>query len=381
MELYSSPWHILSAFFVFIFGFIVVLSLRRVFLAAFNRAVLLYLWHTLFCLAYLWYASVNGGDALGYFEAALSANFDFDFGTSAVNFLTAIIVQGLGLSLLGTFLVFNIFGSIGLLAFDSCLKLVVINKPIFIKRLSSVIIFLPSVSFWSSAIGKDSLSFMAICLALWAALNLRQRIPLMVFSITLMLLIRPHMAGAMLMALVVAILLDSRIAAVPKMLLGLSSLIGAIILVPFALQYAGVGDDLSAGSIMSYVEARQGFNMDGGGGIDIANMSLPMQLFAYMFRPVIFEARSIFAFAAAIDNTILVYLFILGLYGLLIRRQSAVLGNHIFMWTYVVIAWLILATTSANLGISIRQKWMFAPVLIFLLISAMKNRKPANAKK
>lgn len=381
MELYSSHWHVLSAFLVFVFGFIVVLSLRRVFLAAFNRAVLLYLWHTLFCLAYLWYANENGGDALGYFEAALSANFDFDFGTAAVNFLTAIIVQGLGLSLLGTFLVFNIFGSIGLLAFDSCLKLAVINKPIFIKRLSTVIVLLPSVSFWSSAIGKDSLSFMAICLALWAALNLRQRIPLMVFSIILMLLIRPHMAGAMLMALVVAILLDSRIATVPKIILGFSSLIGAIILVPFALQYAGVGEDISADSIMSYVEARQGFNMDGGGGIDIASMSLPMQLFAYMFRPIIFEARSIFAFAAAIDNTILVYIFALGLYGILIRKQSVVLGNHVFMWTYVIIAWLILATTSANLGISIRQKWMFAPVLIFLLISAMKNHKFANTKK
>jgi len=36
---------------------------------------------------------------------------------------------------------------------------------------------------------------------------------------------------------------------------------------------------------------------------------------------------------------------------------------------------VVLAMTTANLGIAIRQKWMFAPMLIFLLISLVgKNR-------
>jgi hypothetical protein len=30
--------------------------------------------------------------------------------------------------------------------------------------------------------------------------------------------------------------------------------------------------------------------------------------------------------------------------------------------------------TTANLGISVRLKWMFAPMLIFLMISAMGHR-------
>lgn len=42
--------------------------------------------------------------------------------------------------------------------------------------------------------------------------------------------------------------------------------------------------------------------------------------------------------------------------------------------------WLIFATTTANLGIAVRQKWMFAPMLIFLLLSVTGIRKVNNAK-
>jgi hypothetical protein len=50
------------------------------------------------------------------------------------------------------------------------------------------------------------------------------------------------------------------------------------------------------------------------------------------------------------------------------------------MWLYVLITWTVLAVTTANLGISLRQKWMFAPVLMFLLLSRIgRIRLPAGA--
>jgi hypothetical protein len=45
------------------------------------------------------------------------------------------------------------------------------------------------------------------------------------------------------------------------------------------------------------------------------------------------------------------------------------------MWVYVFGSWLILAMTTANMGIALRQKWMFAPMLIFLLISVIGRRR------
>ncbi len=99
------------------------------------------------------------------------------------------------------FLGFNIFGSIGLLAIDGALKQATLNKSKYVKLLATIIIFLPSVSFWSSAIGKDSVSFMAMSLALWASLQLNQRMRLMIFAILIMFIVRPHMAGIMIIAL------------------------------------------------------------------------------------------------------------------------------------------------------------------------------------
>ncbi|MEO6959747.1 MAG: hypothetical protein ABI228_04690, partial [Burkholderiaceae bacterium] len=118
-----------------------------------------------------------------------------------------------------------------------------------------------------------------------------------------------------------------------------------------------------------YIEQRQQYNQGGGAGFDLAAMSPPAQLFTYLFRPLPFEARSIFALAASLDNTILLLLFIAGGWNILKRHKPTGAGNRSFMWLYSLLAWSLLAVTTANLGISLRQKWMFAPMMIFLLIS------------
>ncbi|BBI68845.1 hypothetical protein PKHYL_30360 [Psychrobacter sp. KH172YL61] len=50
-----------------------------------------------------------------------------------------------------------------------------------------------------------------------------------------------------------------------------------------------------------------------------------MQLFTYMFRPLIFEARSVTTLAAAIDNLILLYLFVIGFYALIKKKGKTLL--------------------------------------------------------
>lgn len=220
MEIYSSFWHIANSLLIFIFGAATAMAVGPRFALTAERSAVIYMWHSLFCMLYLWYVGNFGGDAIGYFIRAQDQRLEFDLGTAAIEFFSALIVQGLGLSLLGLFLFFNIFGSIGLLAFDGCLKIATQDKPLWVVRLATLIIFLPSVSFWSSALGKDSLSFLAVGLALWAALDLARRAPLMIVSVVLMLLVRPHMAGVMVIALSVAGIMDPKADLKKKMLLG-----------------------------------------------------------------------------------------------------------------------------------------------------------------
>lgn len=368
MEILSSAWHVVSAFLVFLFGLFLSITMGRKFQPTRHRTWILYVWHSIFCIVGLFYSIENGGDAITYYKSAADGNIDFTFGTAAINFITYLIASAAGFSILGCFLVYNIFGYIGLLAFDSGLRIVTANKNKLQRGVASLIPFMPSVSFWSSAIGKDALSFMAIGLALWATLDLRRRQWLMVFSVLIMLMVRPHIAGMLVLALGASTALDSKIKFKTRALSGVLAIGASLVLVPLALSYAGLGGASSLVDFEGYIDQRQGYNLEGGSSLDISSMSLPMQMFTYLFRPTIFEATGITSLAAAFDNTLLLLLMALAFVNYFKIRSSQLMGMRNFMWIYVLMAWIVLATTTANLGIAIRQKWMFVPFLVFLLI-------------
>jgi hypothetical protein len=354
-------------------------AVKGYFRAPLSRSVSLYLWHSLFCVIYLAYVLNYGGDASGYFRMSLHPDIDFAFGTYGVCFVVSFLSQGMGLSFLGCSLVFQLFGFIGLLAFDAALREVTWDKSRNIRLLATLIVFLPSVSFWSSGLGKDALSFCAMGLALWAALRLKQRWWLLTIAVLLMLLVRPHMAGMLGLGLAGSFVLQRGIPLPQRVVLGGIALSAALFLVPLGLNYAGVGEDAGAEDVMQYIEGRQGHNLKGGGAVDISSMSPPVQMFTYLFRPTLIEVRNLFSLAAAVDNTILLFLFIAGWWELVRKSLPAHLlaHNRMFLWIYSLGAWLILAMTTANLGIALRQKWMFAPMLIFLLISVIgRSRLP-----
>src|SRR5690606_28877764 len=117
------------------------------------------------------------------------------------------------------------------------------DKSKWIRRLATLIILLPSVSFWSSAIGKDAIAFMATGLALWAALHLKDRVWLIVTAVLLMLIVRPHIAGIMILALAGSQLIQRNIPFGRRIMLGGAAALAATIMVPIALDYTGGGAD------------------------------------------------------------------------------------------------------------------------------------------
>lgn len=373
MPLYENAWHVLGAALVFVLGAACAVALAATFGATRRRALALYAWHSLFCFVYIAYVLRNGGDALGYYRNSLSPELGFELGTAAINVLTSLFSSTLGLSLLGAFLAFNIFGFIGLLAYDAALRDSVEWASPRLQLLATCIVLLPSASFWSAGIGKDALSFMSAGLALYAALALRRRTLLMAFAILAMLLVRPHMAALMATALALAMLRSADISLPRRIVLGMAAVWGCAALIPLAMSTSGLGTDADFLDLGEYIETRQQQNLEGGGAIDISRMSLPLKLFTYLFRPMLFEAHNLPALAAAVDNLVLLLLVVGGGIGLL-RRRSPSHGNRAFLWFYSLAAWLILATTTANLGISVRQKWMFVPMLVYLLLSSLGQR-------
>ena len=227
---------------------------------------------------------------------------------------------------------------------------------------------------------------MAIGLCLYASMNVSKHFSMLVWSILIMLFVRPHIAAIIFFSFAVAYLFSNKVSSKARAI-GLSAMaLTSLILAPFVYNYIGF-EAFDLETMQEYVEVRQGYNANDATGVNLSDMNFAQQLTSYLFRPSLFEALSmgIFGLVAAFDNTLLIFFFIVGGFNLLFRPRlrklnySKNLFSSSFLITHSLVTWTILAITTANVGIALRQKWMFVPMLmIFFLIFIGEKKKKSN---
>lgn len=337
---------------------------------------IIYFWHTLFSCYYWYYTITNTADAVGYYRESFDWEFSLYPGTEFLMTFTSIFTRGFESNYLNTALVFNIFGSLGLLLFYQTLKPYLAS----LNKFWLLLIFAPSMSFWSAGLGKDSLSFLATCLFIFSIVKQQKVLLWVPVAFLIMFMVRPHIAFMMMVSYVIYFLISSRAHLILKLLI-LPVIAGAVILsLGFIQRYVGL-QDVSVTGLGSYVGQRQSYNLEGGSSVDIASMSYPMQMFTYIFRPLPFEAHSVVALLTSFENTIFLGLFIYLLFKTRLKLGYYVKGKNLWLFLYAFFTCSILAVTTANLGIATRQKWMFMPVLLYLLVYAFYFYKNRNIDK
>jgi hypothetical protein len=172
-------------------------------------------------------------------------------------------------------------------------------------------------------------------------------------------------------------LFSSGLGLVKKTFLMMLAVPATVAAVAFGLQYAGLGEAEGIGDVAEYFETRQGHNLGGGSSVDIASMSVPMRMITYLFRPFFFDAGGVLGLFVSVENLLLAILIISAtLVVLKGRRVEVHRFAFILFASFAIISWVVLANSTANLGIAIRQKWMFLPMLLLLTISyTFKSRK------
>ena len=371
---------IFSTFIVFVLGGLLINKTANVFKATKTRALGLYIWHSAFCLVYAFISLLIISDATLYYINSIGRMSDFEIGTRAIESIAGIFTNGFGLSYLGVFMVFNIFGSIGLLAVDASLRHATVDKSGFIKFMALLTVLLPSMSYWSGALGKDSIAFMSTGLLLWASIDLKQRYKLFLIAFFLMFIVRPHIAGFMLIAYYLSLLINKNLPILKKFFYLSILLFVLIIIIPIVLEYVGFSEIISIESLKEYINRRASYNLRGGGSIDISSMSFFLKLFTYLFRPLPYEAHSLLSLISSIDNLFLLFIFILSLFSLLKLKKEKFTLNHSkenrwFLLIFSVTTFIMLSDITSNLGISVRQKWMFLPILLYFSFLFMGIRR------
>lgn len=328
----------------------------------------LYAWHSAWALLFSSYILSNGGDSFTYFQRA---RFDFVepvFGTDFIVWLTS-FPASIGLGFWPISFMYNVAGALGLIFIWATLQEVTAAGPKsgFSQFLVLLCLLLPSMSFWTSGIGKDSIAFLSVGMMLWSTLDLGRRQLAAMAAVVIMLTIRPHIACLIVLSMVGGALLVRDLRGSIRFGIGALATAAATFAVPLALFYSGA---TRFSSLREFITDRQEHNMGGGSSIDIVEMNPMLRLFGFLYRPLPNETSGIAQFAASIDNVILIFLTLIGLVAIYRAGFVRSFRTYSIPCLYGLSGLVLLSQVTANLGLAARQKWMLVPALMMLFLGA-----------
>ncbi|HEX8380113.1 MAG TPA: hypothetical protein VF619_06155, partial [Allosphingosinicella sp.] len=338
--------------------------------------LLLLLAHVGASVAYYLYAQEFGGDVRMYYNDTYGiygrgSGLSTVFVVNLVQFLK----EYLGGSFLDYFLLFQAMGFWGIIfvlrTFDD------IHDELGQPRFSRIylLLFLPGIHFWTSAIGKDAPLFLGVAMCVWAGVRLLTRWPVFAAGLVIAMLFRPHITLIALVALALTVLVGrntrfiTRFALLAVTVVGIGSVAGLV-----SSTFNGL--NLSNADQMSeFIETKSSVSEESGGDMSIIGASFPVKLFSLLFRPFFVDANGLLGYIASLENVVLLILILL-----LLRRaptaynvaQGALFARFAFI--FFVLLTLLLAMVNYNVGLGLRQKMMMMPALLAFVAALLAVR-------
>ncbi len=324
---------------------------------------------------YIYVQSAPADSGLYYYDPYGMARWNFGLGTVFLVRLVQTMREWIGGSYLDYFLIFQAFGFWGLVLLMRTFEEVHAKLGLKPTALSYLLLFLPGVHFWTSAIGKDAPLFLGCSLAVWAAMRFPARLPYFALAVFIMVLFRPHIALVAVAALATAEFFDPRSSTIRKLGLLMVALAG-MALVAGTIQTTFSVDVTSADSLTGFFERQQAIGQGIGGGTAVADASYPVKLLSLLFRPFFFDSSGGFALVASMENV--VYVFVVGFLLLnvpLVVRLSTRIYFLRFCLVFATTLILLLALVYYNVGLGARQKTMIVPALFSLVVAVWAVRR------
>jgi hypothetical protein len=332
------------------------------------------------------YHGAGGRLARAFFEGSrafshqVAADLPELTGTPFIRLVTMIVYIITGPTQLGGFVVFSWLSFLGMFWFyRAC---VVAFPEGNHRRYALLLLFLPTMLYWPSSLGKEAWMIFTMGLATYGVALVLKHKPLGYFTATLGLagtaMVRPHITVLIFTSLLFAYVLrrrswrDSRMGPVGKFLGVAVLLVAGGLVMTQAKTFFGL-DEVSTQSVDSVLTRANTQSGQGGSEFDAGNPTspaqFPMAMLAVLFRPYLWEANNAQALLAALEGTTLLVLF-----GSSLGRLVKVPG-YLFRVPYVayclayVVMFVFAFSSIGNFGIMTRQRTQVFPfVLLFLAI-------------
>jgi hypothetical protein len=269
----------------------------------------------------------------------------------------------------GTFLYSSVSSWAFILLFLAGQDLLKENKiSLYGMKIWPLILLLPSLHFWSSGIGKDSLVFLFMAMFFYGARDLRKHIILVVFSSVLLYHVRPHMAFFVLLSTSIMLLLDGKLHLSYKILFFAVSIAGFVLIYNEVLNFLKI-DEMNAENIESLLSTTSGNLSYAKSFVDMSSYPYPLKVFTFLYRPLFFDAHNFTSFLNSIENLICLLLTIAVFIKVNPVRGYQKAPNAIkIMFLTFFLSSIAFAGAMSNFGIMVRMKNMtFVYFLIFLI--------------
>jgi len=335
----------------------------------------LYVAHLVASFVYFGYVQAEGGDSeLYYYDELDFYNRGFALGTGVLIYFVQYLKELIGGTYLDYFMMFHTIGFCGVALLMRVFEEIYVGLRTEQQPFVLLLLLLPSIQFWTGAIGKDAPLFLAACLSLWAAVNVRKRWIAMGAAVTLMLLVRPHIALVALVAAAVAMLLEKQFSKLVRSGLLIVALVGAAFAVA-TIQSALRLDLTDADSISTFLEARDTVAQSAAGGNTSVQGSFGLRMISLLFRPFFFDVEEMFGYIASVENAFLLMIFATIFARLptvisLFRRSAFVRYAATFSFGVAI----VLALAYYNVGLGLRQRTMFLPGVLALFVTILAIR-------
>ena len=317
------------------------------------------------------------GDAIGYWRVPKAYSMetfkDGLFNGEGTMFMYAfnyLFSNLLNMSYLSNTLLFSLFGFMGLTFFYMvALQTVPYNKIISGYALFPLIFFLPNLHFWSSGVGKDTTLFLCIGMFTYGLMKPFQRIPLLVLAGLLSMAIRPHITLFLMVGFGLAYVFGGKVSPAQRFIFSAAMIAIGLAILPSVMEFAKI-EEASAEGFDKFATGKAAVlsRSSVGSAIDISSYPFPLKVLTFWFRPALFDVRNLNGLIAALENLLLLLVFIKAMRTSPIRAFKAAPFVIKGLVIFLVVGTLAFSQSMGNMGIMIRMRNMFLPGMIIYLM-------------
>jgi hypothetical protein len=247
-------------------------------------------------------------------------------------------------------------------------------------RYARLVLLLPSLVYWSSAIGKDAWMMFWIGLAAWGialiTVGAHRGFPALFAGLAGTAVVRPHIAVLILTATAVGYLLQRspriRTAATPVWKIGgLLLLLTGFFIAAVPLRSLFGLDGIDAGSLNSLLDRARAQSTWGNSefqGEPVQSVQdVPFAVVTVLFRPFPWEAHSALALLATLEGMLILALLWRRRRGLLASILAARTRGYFLVAVSYILLFCVAFSTMGNFGLLVRQRIQVLPFLLILL--------------